>query len=67
MLIAAFGVIPAIIGAALQEAVDLVSILNSLRAARAPRGKEQNKTRAASASGAAGTGTGTDATDRQHA
>ena len=69
MLIAAFGVIPAIIGAALQEAVDLVSILNSLRAARAPRGKEQNKTRAASTSGAAGTGTGTgtDATDRQHA
>ena len=61
--------IPAIIGAALQEAVDLVSILNSLRAARAPRGKEQNKTRAASTSGAAGTGTGTgtDATDRQHA
>ena len=66
MLIAAFGVIPAIIGAALQEAVDLVSILNSLRAARAPRGKEQNKTRAASTTGAAAC-TGTDATDRQHA
>ena len=58
--------IPAIIGAALQEAVDLVSILNSLRAARAPRGKEQNKTRAASTTGAAAC-TGTDATDRQHA
>jgi len=32
MLVAAFGVIPAIIGAALQELVDLTSILNSLRA-----------------------------------
>lgn len=34
MLVAAFGVIPAIIGALLQEAVDLLSILNSLRAVR---------------------------------
>lgn len=37
MLVAAFGVIPAFIGAVLQESVDLVSILNSLRAASAPR------------------------------
>jgi heavy metal translocating P-type ATPase len=35
MVVAAFGVIPAIIGAGLQEFVDLASILNSLRAARA--------------------------------
>jgi ATPase, P-type (transporting), HAD superfamily, subfamily IC/heavy metal translocating P-type ATPase len=32
MLVAAFGTIPAIVGAALQELVDLISILNSLRA-----------------------------------
>lgn len=32
MLIAAFGVIPATVGAALQEVVDLVAILNALRA-----------------------------------
>lgn len=37
MLIAAFGVIPAIIGALLQEAVDVVSITNSLRAMRPGR------------------------------
>lgn len=37
MVIAAFGVIPAIIGALLQELVDLVSILNSLRAVRDPK------------------------------
>ena len=34
MVIAAFGVIPAIVGAVLQEFVDLASILNSLRATR---------------------------------
>ena len=34
MGIAAFGLIPAIVGALLQEAVDLASILNSLRATR---------------------------------
>lgn len=34
MLVAAFGVIPAVIGALLQEVVDVVSILNSLRAMR---------------------------------
>ena len=32
MLIAAFGLIPATVGAALQEVVDLVAILNALRA-----------------------------------
>lgn len=32
MLVAAFGFLPAIVGAALQEVVDLVSILNALRA-----------------------------------
>ncbi len=32
MVIAAFGVIPAIVGALLQEAVDIVAIVNSLRA-----------------------------------
>ena len=37
MLIAAFGVIPAIIGALLQEVVDVVSITNSLRAMRPGR------------------------------
>ena len=34
MLIAAFGVIPAIVGAGLQELIDVVTILNSLRAGR---------------------------------
>jgi P-type E1-E2 ATPase len=34
MLIAAFGYIPAIIGAVIQELVDLATILNSLRARR---------------------------------
>ena len=37
MLIAAFGVIPAIIGALLQEVVDVVAIANSLRAMRGGR------------------------------
>jgi len=32
MLVAAFGVIPAVVGALLQEVVDLVAILNGLRA-----------------------------------
>ncbi|MFB2580450.1 heavy metal translocating P-type ATPase [Herbiconiux sp. P15] len=36
MLVAAFGVIPAAVGAGLQEAVDLVCILNALRALRSP-------------------------------
>jgi heavy metal translocating P-type ATPase len=35
MLIAAFGYLPAIIGAALQEVVDLIAILGALRAVRA--------------------------------
>jgi cation transport ATPase len=37
MLIAATGVMPAIVGATLQEVVDLITILNALRALRAPR------------------------------
>jgi len=37
MLIASFGVLPAIIGAALQELVDVITILNSLRAGRRGR------------------------------
>ena len=37
MITASFGVLPAIIGAALQEVVDVLAILNSLRAARSPR------------------------------
>jgi cation transport ATPase len=34
MILATFGVLPAILGAALQELVDVVTILNSLRAGR---------------------------------
>ncbi len=37
MLIASFGALPAVAGAGLQEAVDVIAILNSLRAARAAR------------------------------
>ena len=40
MFIAAFGVIPAIVGALLQEAVDLATILAALRAAREPRARQ---------------------------
>lgn len=43
MLVAAFGVIPAIIGAALQELVDLTSILNSLRAIRDRRSARRQR------------------------
>ena len=47
MLVAAFGVIPAIIGAALQELVDLTSILNSLRSlGEGRRGASQSTERA---------------------
>lgn len=38
MLVASLGVIPAIVGASLQEVVDVVTILNSLRALRERRG-----------------------------
>jgi P-type E1-E2 ATPase len=38
MLVAAFGFLPAVAGAVLQEALDVVVILNGLRARRAPRG-----------------------------
>jgi len=37
MVIAAVGVIPAIVGAALQEVVDVATILNGLRATRRSR------------------------------
>src|SRR5690606_26927783 len=39
MLIAAFGLLPAIVGAALQEVVDLVVIIAALRALRPGRGE----------------------------
>lgn len=42
MLIAAFGVIPAVIGALLQEFVDLVTIVNSLRAAGSLRERHES-------------------------
>ena len=38
MVVAAFGVIPPVIGAALQEVIDVAVILNALRSSRAPRG-----------------------------
>lgn len=38
MLVATWGVLPAIIGATLQEVIDVITILNSLRAHRPPRG-----------------------------
>lgn len=39
MVLAAFGVIPAVVGAGLQEVVDLVAILNALRALGGPAGE----------------------------
>jgi cation transport ATPase len=39
MVLAAFGAIPAIVGAGLQEVVDLVAILNALRALGGPAGE----------------------------
>jgi cation transport ATPase len=39
MLVAATGAIPAIFGALSQEVVDLLAILNALRALRGPRGE----------------------------
>jgi P-type E1-E2 ATPase len=38
MLVASFGVLPPVIGAALQEVIDVAVILNALRASREPRG-----------------------------
>jgi cation transport ATPase len=37
MILAACGLLPPITGAVVQEVIDLLSVLNSLRAARAPR------------------------------
>lgn len=41
MLVAAFGYLPAVVGALLQEIVDLVAILSALRALRAHRGAQR--------------------------
>lgn len=41
MLVAAFGFLPAIVGAWMQELVDLVAILGALRAIRGPRVREE--------------------------
>jgi heavy metal translocating P-type ATPase len=38
MLVASFGVLPPVIGAAVQEVIDVAVILNALRASREPRG-----------------------------
>jgi heavy metal translocating P-type ATPase len=38
MIVAAFGGLPPVIGAALQEVIDVAVILNALRSSRAPRG-----------------------------
>lgn len=43
MVIAAFGVIPAAVGAGIQELVDLVCILNALRALRARGGRPRGR------------------------
>jgi heavy metal translocating P-type ATPase len=51
MAIAAFGVIPATIGALLQEAVDLATILAALRAARPPRAPHNPRLRSATHAG----------------
>ncbi len=40
MVVAAFGVIPAVVGAAVQELVDLATILNSLRTLRVSTGRD---------------------------
>jgi len=47
MIVATFGLLPAVIGAALQEVVDLATILNSLRALRRGRGHGRTATVAA--------------------
>ena len=41
MVVAAFGLLPAILGAFLQEVVDLVAILGALRAVRTPKVRER--------------------------
>ncbi|HCS60099.1 MAG TPA: heavy metal translocating P-type ATPase [Microbacterium sp.] len=43
MLVAAFGYLPAVVGALLQEIVDLVAIVSALRALRAHKGVQQNR------------------------
>ncbi|WP_342672062.1 heavy metal translocating P-type ATPase [Sanguibacter gelidistatuariae] len=61
MVLAAFGAIPAIVGAGLQEVVDLVTILNALRALTGPVAA----THQGEPSGAAGTGLPLLARDRK--
>ncbi|MGH1548803.1 heavy metal translocating P-type ATPase [Leifsonia poae] len=55
MIVAAFGVIPAIVGALLQELVDAVTILASLRAARPGRAERRSSSSDQSPSPAAST------------
>lgn len=43
MLVAAFGYLPAVAGALLQEVVDLVAIVSALRALRAHKGAERDR------------------------
>ena len=45
MLVAAFGYLPAVVGALLQEIVDLVAILSALRALRAHTGTKRDRVR----------------------
>ena len=45
MLVAAFGYLPAVAGALLQEIVDLVAIVSALRALRAYKGAQQDHVR----------------------
>jgi heavy metal translocating P-type ATPase len=42
MIVAAFGLLPAIVGAFLQEVVDLVAILGALRAVRTPKARKHS-------------------------
>ncbi|MBL3700026.1 heavy metal translocating P-type ATPase [Leucobacter luti] len=53
MLIAAFGFLPALVGAWLQEVVDLVAILGALRAIRGPRTAPDRAARAVEATAGA--------------
>ncbi|MGO3148381.1 MAG: heavy metal translocating P-type ATPase [Leucobacter sp.] len=50
MLVAAFGYLPAVVGALLQEIVDLVAIMSALRALRAHKGAQQDRVRRSEAS-----------------
>lgn len=58
MALAAFGAIPAIVGAGLQEVVDLVAILNALRALGGPAGETSGAARVRSTRPTAPTASG---------